>query len=189
LLVSVQRFCVLSSVGVCASQARERIGYEGMLRAQSAKADAEGIFKERSRLNKTVCPAKGQSEVVFRCCNPNVATAKVVDTQFLQYRRSVVISNENLKIFDIELSYRTRYRSSFSYLRYRRLHLRYRNIKVSNVRPSILKVGKVPDGMALLYICQWNPQTCYILGICQAYAMTSCALCLTYARAWHMPGI
>jgi hypothetical protein len=52
---------------------------------------------------------------------------------------------------DIELSYFfcTRYRRSFPDLQYRRLHLRYRNIRTSKVQPSISKVGKLPDDMTV----------------------------------------
>ncbi len=64
----------------------------------------------------------------------------------LRYRRFWELrhSISNVKTFDIELSFRTRYRKSFSDLR--RLHLRYRDIRILKVRPLISKVCKVPDG-------------------------------------------
>jgi hypothetical protein len=57
-----------------------------------------------------------------------------------------------IEAIDIELSFRTRYRRSFSILRYRRLRLRYRNMRASKVQPSISKVGKVPDDDKVLLI-------------------------------------
>ncbi len=103
----------------------------------------------------------------------------------LRYRRlsDFRYSISNVKTFDIELSYRTRYWRSFSDLQYRRLHLRYRNIPISKVWPSISKVGKVPD-VACLYV------PCNILvSLCPCHAMIIILIVLVtgmMVRGWWL---
>jgi hypothetical protein len=57
----------------------------------------------------------------------NIECHNLQHRRFLDFRYSI----SNVKTFDIEISYRTRYQRSFSDIRYRRLLLRYRNIPIS----------------------------------------------------------